>query len=434
MNIEKLYQEFLGSSGISTDSRNLKQNQLFFTLKGELFDANDYVDEALKKGARIVIADRAGMKDKPGVWYVDDALKALQQLASFHRKQWGGTVFAITGSNGKTTTKELMALVLSQKYQLLATEGNLNNHIGVPLSLLKLKKEELAIIEMGANHQGEIRELCLIAKPDTGLITNIGKAHLEGFGGIEGVEKGKGELFDYLAENGKKAVVDGSSEVLMRMAKARNLPFFSYGDLASEVPGQLNSAEERIDGSFMWKNERYSFRSELFGSYNYTNILAAVAAGLMFEVDPLMIVKAVQSYEPQNNRSQRLTGKSNSVIQDAYNANPSSMALSLTAFSKMNADKKMVILGDMYELGKEEQREHEKILELIGSCAIDKVLLVGPRFGSFSRKDFSSFHFFETTEACITYLEELCPKGFTILMKGSRKNTLEKATKCLLDC
>jgi UDP-N-acetylmuramoyl-tripeptide--D-alanyl-D-alanine ligase len=435
MLIEPIYSEFLLSSGVTTDTRTIKGNALYFALKGEHFDGNDFVEEALAKGCRAAVSDRPGLNAAGNVFLVDNTLHALQQLASFHRRKWGGQVLAITGSNGKTTTKELLHAVLSQQYRVLATEGNLNNHIGVPLTLLKLKNEELAIIEMGANHKGEIAALCEIAGPDTGIITNIGKAHLEGFGGLEGVRKGKGELYDYLAAHGGTAIADLSDPVLASMAGERKLKVFSYGMGGGfDVNGHLDAHDDQIEGSFDTGGDSSPLRSGLFGAYNFRNMLAAAAAGIFMKVPHRAITEAVERYVPQNNRSQTVRGKTNTLILDAYNANPTSMRNALAEFEQRNHPGKIAILGDMFELGADEQKEHRALLEQLVNSNIKTVLLVGERFGTFAEDPVFPFHFFNTLEDCIAYLRKHPPENALIMLKGSRKNALENATKLLLDC
>lgn len=439
MSIDSIYSEFLASSGVTSDTRSIRGNELFFALKGEHFDGNQFVGEALAKGCRCAVADHQGLEGTDRVIVVENTLRTLQQLASFHRKRWGRQVLAITGSNGKTTTKELLHAVLATKYNVLATEGNLNNHIGVPLTLLKIRNEELAIIEMGANHQGEIALLCEIALPDMGIITNIGKAHLEGFGGLAGIRKGKGELYDFLASAGGVAITDMSDPVLASMVGERKLEVFSYGQGDGfEVNGTLSASVDHIEGTFSTGNSDYPLQSRLFGAYNFRNLLAAAAAGVYMEVPPEAIIRATESYVPQNNRSQVITGKTNTVILDAYNANPTSMGAALSEFGQRDHPHKMVILGDMFELGVDEYREHEALLQQLTDMNpdknIEKVMLVGERFATFAGNPAFPFIFFKTLDACMEYLVENPPVNALIMLKGSRKNALENATKLLLDC
>lgn len=435
MSIESIYHEFLASSGVTTDTRSIGGNEIFFALKGEHFDGNHFVQEALDKGCRYAVADRPGLQGTDRVVVVENALHTLQQLASHHRRNWGGQVLAITGSNGKTTTKELVHAVLAAKYKVLATEGNLNNHIGVPLTLLKITNEQVAIIEMGANHQREIAVLCEIAMPDAGIITNIGKAHLEGFGGLAGIRKGKGELYDYLASTNGTAIADLSDPVLASMTGERRLKVFSYGQgQGFDVCGTLSASVDHIEGTFTVGNSSYPLRSALFGAYNFRNLLAAAAAGVYMEVPQDEIPAAVESYVPQNNRSQVIKGKTNTVILDAYNANPTSMGAALAEFEQREHSRKMVILGDMFELGEDEHKEHEALLRQLTVSNMDKVMLVGEQFGAFAGSPAFPFHFFNTLDACMEHLRKDPPTHALIMLKGSRKNALENATKLLLDC
>jgi len=434
MNIEELYSIFVGSSGVTTDTRAIAGGEIFFALKGENFDGNKFVGEALERGCRFVVADDPSLASLDRLEVVKDALEVLQELAAFHRRRWKGGVLAITGSNGKTTTKELVASVLAVRYKILFSKGNLNNHIGVPLTLLKLKDEEIAIIEMGANHQGEIARLSEIAAPDVGMITNIGKAHLEGFGGLEGVKKGKGELYDYLSLHGGLAIVNMSDPILAAMVRERGLKHFSYGTTKDcTVQGELKESGNEINGFFTVTGEEYVMRSGLFGAYNFMNMLSAAATGIYYDVLPDDISKGIASYIPENNRSQVIKGISNTLIMDAYNANPTSMSLALDDFERYSHDKKMVILGDMYELGEDELREHEAILKKLAESGLRDVLLVGERFSRFSANPDFPFRFFPNLGKCMDYLRETKPEKSLILLKGSRKNALEKLTSVLLD-
>jgi len=435
MSIESIYNKFISSSGVTTDTRFIQGNEIFFALKGEHFDGNNFVENALARGCRWAVADRSSLVGRDRVIVVNDALDTLQQLSAYHRKQWGGKILAITGSNGKTTTKELLLAVLSKKYRVLATAGNLNNHIGVPLTLLKIKDEQLAIIEMGANHTGEIAVLCGIASPDMGIITNIGKAHLEGFGGLTGVRRGKGELYDYLERNDGIVIADMSDPVLNSMVRERKLNVVSYGQgTGFDVDGHLTASGDRIRGTFTHANNEYPLRSGLFGAYNFKNLLAAAAAGIYMNVPPEAIADAVEHYAPRNNRSQTIKGKSNTLILDAYNANPSSMKGALDEFEQRDHPNKIAILGDMFELGEDEHKEHEAVLKRLTGSNINMTMLVGERFGTFAGNPEYPFLFFNTLEQCLEHLEHDLPRNALIMLKGSRKNALENATNLLLDC
>lgn len=434
MEIEALYNEFLESDGATTDTRTASENQLFFALKGEQFDGNIFVQDALDRGCRMVVSDDPAYKDTPRVFLTESSLDTLQQLAHYHRKRSDAHFIGITGSNGKTTTKELIAKVLSTTFPTLVTHGNLNNHIGVPLTLLQLKGEQVAVIEMGANHVGEIAQLCRIADPDTGLITNIGKAHLEGFGSIEGVKKGKGELYDHLASKQGKAYVNISDPVLVEMASDRSLSTIPYAVGATgslyAVPAQKGPFAA---GTLVLGDASYDIRSSLVGSYNLQNIMAAISIGVSMDIPVGKILAAVASYVPGNNRSQQLKGKSNTLVLDAYNANPASMAGSVEHFATESGKPSMVILGDMLELGDEAESEHVHLLSRLVELSFDLTLLVGTHF--FALRDAGyPFLFFRDMDDCIQHLAEEPPSGYHILLKGSRKIGVERATKILLDC
>jgi UDP-N-acetylmuramoyl-tripeptide--D-alanyl-D-alanine ligase len=432
--IKDIYKRFLDAGIVSTDTRSIEGGEIFFALKGDNFDGNRFVHTALEKGCSYVVADDPSFVDIPKVLIVKDSLRTLQELANFHRSKLDIKVLAITGSNGKTTTKELVSAVLKKKYRLLSTRGNLNNHIGVPLTILEIKDEELAVIEMGANHLGEISLLCEIADPDVGLITNIGKAHLEGFGGIEGVEQAKGELYDFIAMKGGNALVNGSEHRLSDMASARGLNQYSYGlKHEFDLHGELTTSTSRMEGEFFIRESSYKIESALFGKYNFMNILSAAAAGVYFGVDPMDISEAIRDYHPDNNRSQVSKGKSNTLILDAYNANPTSMISALEEFVRIDAAKKMLILGDMYELGDSTYAEHETILNFLAGSTIRDILLVGDYFAQFTNDRRFPFNYFSNIDECIGHISAESPSGYLILLKGSRKNSLEKATKLLLD-
>ena len=435
MKIEALYQIFIDSAGVTTDTRTIKGDEIFFALKGENYDGNRFVQDALTAGCRFVVAEDLSVQGLKDVLVVPDALKLLQELAAYHRVRWGGEVLAITGSNGKTTTRELVAAVLSRKFEVLSSDGNLNNHIGVPLTILKIRDEELAVIEMGANHIGEIALLCEIASPNSGIITNIGRAHLEGFGSLEGVMRAKGELYDFLAQRAGLAIVNMSDLVLKQMAMQRGLKIFSYGlESGYEVTGMLQESQDEIRGSFMIGDDGYVLRSELFGAYNFMNMLTASAAGVCYGVPAGEISAAISGYRPENNRSQIMRGRTNTLIMDAYNANPTSMSLALEEFIQRDHPQKMVILGDMYELGEDSEREHEDVLTRLAESGIREVLLVGERFGHFSATPAFPFRFFAGLKECMEFLRDNRPENHLILLKGSRKNALEKTTNLLLDC
>ena len=428
MNIPELYELFLASTGISTDSRNCPQGSIFFALKGDRFDGNDYLDQALDGGAAYVVADRERLTEGNGIIRVEDSLRALQELANYHRRQMKATVIAITGTNGKTTTKELTAAALGSQYEILYTEGNLNNHIGVPLTLLRLQPEhELAIIEMGANHRGEIAELCRIAQPEYGLITNVGKAHLEGFGSFEGVIGTKTELYDYLRETGGRVFANLGNPYLKKF-----YPFLSVIGYATEPDARSFVYGEADDEAAMlsltWhkeQDEQHRLPTHLAGSYNLENALAAICIASWFGVDSERINRAIGEYIPQNNRSQNKKTDRNELIVDTYNANPSSMQAALENFSKLKVMNRMLILGGMQELGAYSREEHEKLVQTILRNPVDQVCLVGKEFQALDSIP-SEWKVFGSTEELILFLDEDKPAGFTILIKGSRGNQLEK--------
>ncbi len=427
MKIEKLYSLFQNATGIATDSRQIKKGQIFFALKGENFNGNKYATQALREGASYAIVDEK-VSDNEDIILVDNVLKCMQRLATYHREILGIPVIAITGTNGKTTTKELVSNVLAKKYKVTYTQGNFNNHIGVPITLLSLTKEtEIAVVEMGANHQGEIGTLCQIAKPNFGIITNIGKAHLEGFGSFENVVKTKSELYNYLKQSGNGYVFYNEDDDLLRQ--------LSIG-LKSESYGMNGAADARLvligANPFLrvsWKN--YEINTQLVGNYNFDNVAAAVCIGQHFKVDDGLIVSALSEYKPQNNRSQlQTTANNNTVIIDAYNANPESMRLSIENFSKFQSSEKILIIGDMLELGDACNLEHEKILNQIQQLNFKKVFVIGKHFNVFINK-FKHFNFMKNTDEMCNYLVNNPLNNKTVLLKASRGIKLEKTLQYL---
>lgn len=397
---------------------------MFFALKGENFNGNKFAMESLEKGASAAIVDEdiAGGSDTR-IIRVENVLESLQNLASHYRKQLGIPVLAITGSNGKTTTKELCKAVLSRKYTVQATEGNLNNHIGVPLTLLSIQPEcNMAIVEMGANHPGEIDALCHIADPDYGLITNIGKAHLEGFGGIEGVARAKGELFRYLMENSKTIFLNGGNEWLTGQVPADYPKTIRYN-----MAGGLQAAQTSTDPylSITLNNDNStSIQTRLAGGYNTENVLAAFTVGLHFGIPVDQIKEAIEGYEPVNNRSQIIKTSRNTVFMDAYNANPSSMAAAIEEFLKVGSSGKMIILGEMREVGNNSEAEHFEIAGYLKNYGVSRVYLVGSAFEKSARQ--AGFQYAPSVDQLIEMLKENLPEGYFILVKGSRSNRLEK--------
>jgi len=422
MEIEELYRLYRRSHGVSTDTRADLDNRLFFCLKGPNFDANEFVQEALEKGALAVISDDVKHRGKEGVIVVNNSLEALQELAIRHRKSFSFPVFGLTGSNGKTTNKELIHAVLAKKYRTYATKGNLNNHIGVPLTILDIGDDaEFAVIEMGANHQGEIRELSKISDPDYGMITNIGKAHLEGFGGLEGVKKGKKELFDHIRAKGAKLFVNGDDQVLMEISEGIERTLFG-SDTSFFVSGKIERSTPTLSFSFQFEGYRSSeVITKLTGDYNFNNLMAAVCLGKYFGVENTDIEAALADYTPTNNRSQIQKTENNTLILDAYNANPTSMLAAIENLSKMPSTRKMALLGHMLELGDDAKAEHESVLQKLQELKID-AMLVGKHFKECN----PDFKVFDNSEELRDYLKENPLKGFQILVKGSRSVQMEK--------
>lgn len=420
MNLSALYQIFLDCQLVTTDSRNCPEGSLFIALKGESFNGNAFAGKALETGCAYAIIDEPEYAVEGDQRYilVDDCLQTLQKLANYHRRQLGTRVIGITGTNGKTTTKELISAVLSQSHNILYTLGNLNNHIGVPSTLLRLKAEhDLAVIEMGANHPGEIKFLSEIVEPDCGIITNVGKAHLEGFGSFEGVIKTKGELYDFLRKKeGSTVFIHHDNAYLMNIAGGLNLiPYGTEDDLY--VNGRITGNSPYL--TFEWKagkdGETYQVQTQLIGEYNFPNALAAITIGLFFGVEAAKINEALAGYTPQNNRSQLKKTNDNTLIIDAYNANPTSMMAALQNFRNMEVPHKMLLLGDMRELGAESAAEHQKIADYIKECDFEEVWLVGEQFAAAEH----SFKTYPNVQEVIKELETNKPKGYTILIKGS---------------
>lgn len=426
--IERLYEAFLKcNQKVCTDTRKLDKGSIFFCLKGANFNANEFALKALEGGCAYVVVDEEKYVTNENIFFVKDVLKALQQLANHHRKQLKLKVLAITGSNGKTTNKELINAVLTKSFKTLATVGNLNNHIGVPLTLLSLTKEhEIAIVEMGANHQGEIKELCEIAEPDYGLITNIGKAHLEGFGGVEGVKKGKGEMYQYISKRGGRVFINADDAVLHEMAGAMDKITYGTTKLYDVIGKQING-DEFV--SFKWTT-RYNekdwnklplIKTHIIGHYNFINLLCAACVGNYFKVDIEKINEALSEYVPDMNRSQLEKTANNTLILDAYNANPSSMKVAIENFAKLDSDNKLLIIGDMFELGEYASEEHKKIVDLINEKKLSNVILIGSEFS----KTNSGFKTFLNTQDCLANLKSEPQKNKLILIKGSRGMKLE---------
>lgn len=422
MSIEQLYSLYLQYPSVQTDTRKLKKGDLFFALKGENFNGNTFAKQALEAGAVAAVIDEKEYEIPGKTTLVDNVLKTLQELAGHHRDQFSIPFLAITGSNGKTTTKELLHAVLSTSYKTYTTEGNLNNHIGIPLTILRIKKDaEMAVIEMGANHLGEIAGYCLYTKPTHGIITNCGKAHLEGFGGLEGVRKGKGELFDYLREHNGTAFVMWDYEYLQDMSKGIS-GIIKYGSRDAHVTGEVKKSEPYLELQVTQGINNGLVKTQLVGDYNLPNVLAAITAGVYFKVPEEQIVSAIEKYSPSNSRSQLLKKGSNQVILDAYNANPSSMKLAIENFARLKAAKKILILGAMAELGPGSQQEHEQLVSLIGLYPWEKVVLVGGDFLTFKHPYIQ----FTNSREAKEWFQQQHFENTHILVKGSRSMQMEK--------
>ena len=420
MDITALYQIFLSCTGVTTDSRNCPEGSLFIALKGDTFNGNAFAAKALETGSAYAVVDEAAYVPAGDTHYilVDNCLRTLQQLANYHRRQLGTRIIGITGTNGKTTTKELISAVLSQKYNILYTLGNLNNPIGVPLTLLHLKAEhELGVVEMGASHPGDIKELVEIAEPDYGIITNVGKAHLEGFGSFEGVIRTKGELYDYLRRQGNSTIfIHQDNPYLTQIAWGLNP--VTYGEEDNlYINGHVTGNSPYL--TFEWKagkaGERHEVQTQLIGDYNFPNALAAITIGHFFGVEAAKIDRALHEYEPRNNRSQLKKTAENTLIIDAYNANPTSMLAAISNFHNMQAGGKMLILGDMRELGKDSPGEHQKIVDCLQEYGFKDVALVGELFAA-TRHTYPTY---PDAPALIAELQKNKPCGKTILIKGS---------------
>ena len=426
MNIEELYEIYKKHPVVCTDTRSISSGCIFFALKGEKFNGNSFSDDALGKGASFAVIDEKIYKKDDRFILVDDVLTCLQRLANYHRRQLKCPVIAITGSNGKTTTKELINRVLEKKFKTHCTKGNLNNHIGVPLTLLSAPADcEMLVVEMGANHQKEIATLSGIAMPDFGIINNVGKAHLEGFGGIEGVKKGKGELYEFLSEHHGSVFINGDNPVLLQMAKERNVKHrIVYGkEDAFYCSGKLVSSFPFLKVKWKAGGDKGIIDSKMIGEYNFENILAAVCIGSHFGVGADAICSAIENYAPDNSRSQIIIRGSNTIILDAYNANPSSMEAALKNFAVMEGRNKMVFLGEMAELGEESEQEHKRISELLKGYRFDKVVLVGKNFSGITT-DLPA-DYFPSSTAVADWIRNQKIAEATILIKGSRSSKME---------
>ena len=462
--MENIYEKFLESTAVSIDSRNCPEGAMFIGIKGANFDGNLFVEKALEQGCKYAITDNPEIGvGSPNIIHVEDSLKTLQDLACYHRMKFNIPVIGITGTNGKTTSKELISTVLSKEYNTLFTQGNLNNHIGVPLTLLRLNRgHQIAVIEMGANHPKEIEFLCNIARPNFGIITNVGKAHLEGFGSFEGVKKTKGELYDFIKSVDGKIFLHADNPHLCDMANAVTEPvdvlmtdvLMTEGNSGNNVPAFANSLDAikygeadcnfvsgnivsctpyinvdlRLNGNLAGEKASYNVQTQLIGDYNLSNILSAACIGRYFGVMDEDIVSALRDYTPTNNRSQCTKTESNTLIVDAYNANPTSMDAALRNFSKIDAASKALILGDMKELGEDSIMEHNKILALISSLGFEKVYLVGSEFTAVAA---GAYPCFENVEAMKEHLTANPIVDYTILIKGSNSTKLTQIINSL---
>ncbi len=424
MDINELYQIYLEHPSVQTDTRKVQEGDIFFALKGPNFNGNLFAEQALQKGSSFCVVDEEISFTDKRVIRVEDVLTTLQMLAKKHREQFDIPFIAITGSNGKTTTKELIHAVLSTKYKTYTTEGNLNNHIGVPLTILKIKKDaEIAVIEMGANHQKEIASYCVYALPSHGLITNCGKAHLEGFGGIEGVRKGKGELYKYLKGHHGSIFLFNDLDYLKDMSRGiENIITYGTGIDAADIEGVVLDDKEYLKVKINKGASIDSINTQLIGGYNLPNVLAAICVGKNFQVSDENIKNALESYTPSNSRSQLLQSGSNAIILDAYNANPSSMKVAIENFANMPGSNKILMLGGMMELGEESKEEHVNLVKLIKQYNWEKVVLVGNQY----QEIHEDYIYFPTVIEAREWFREMNFEKKQLLIKGSRSIQMEK--------
>ncbi len=432
MEIKEIYNLFKECNSIvCTDTRQIFKGSIFIALRGDNFNGSKFAKEALEKGCKYAIIDDPGLKTNDKIILVNDSLKTLQELANFHRKQFRIPVIAITGTNGKTTTKELISTVLQKKYKTTFTTGNLNNHIGVPLTLLKINSDtEIAVIEMGANHPGEINALCKIAEPDYGLITNVGKAHLEGFGSFEGVVQTKTEMYRYINKYGKGIFINTDNNILMNNVMSNTLITYGTGN-NSHIIGRNPASDPLLEFEWNTNNEKKRQKSttNLVGIYNFENVLAAICIGNYFKVSHTDINNAIAEYKPSNNRSQVMKTVNNTLVLDAYNANPTSMTVAIENFTQMKETNKAMVIGDMLELGADSVNEHKIILNRIIESNIPEVYLVGKVFSEIS--SYSGYKTFKTVELFNDFLKKEPLKNKLILIKGSHGIHLEKTVEFL---
>lgn len=423
--IEKIYQYYSQKYLVSTDSRKIEEGCVFVALKGERFDGNDFAYQVAQENiAACVIADRKDLPHHERLFIVEDSLTALQELARLHREKCNIPIIGITGTNGKTTTKELTAAVLSKKYNLIYTQGNFNNHLGLPLTVLRIKPDtEMAVVEMGANHPNEIAQLCTIANPDFGIITNIGKAHLEGFGSFEGVVKTKNELYDFIRNKNGRLFVNHDNELLVKLSNG--IDSLTYGkNNSADIKASIVSSNPYL--IINWEGNE--IKTNLVGDYNFENVMAAISVGCHFNVEKDLIIEALENYTPTNNRSQFIRSEKNEIVMDAYNANPVSMHHAIKNFRNISSENTLLILGDMRELGKDSEKEHQAIISLIKELKFENVILVGEEFKKTAGTDFTTF---TNVEELLTYINSNDISGKKILIKGSNSIRLEKIVNVL---
>lgn len=427
--LESIYNSFLAGSRITTDSREVKTGDIFIALKGENHNGNTFAEKAVAQGAKHVVIDEAAYNTAPQCVLVPDTLRFLQQLANHHRRKLNIPILGITGTNGKTTTKELCHAVLSKKYNTVATKGNLNNHIGVPLTLLSMDAStEFGIVEMGANHPGEIKELCKIVEPDYGIITNIGYAHLEGFGSYENITQTKRALYESVKEKSGILFVNGEDKLLCQLSEDQKR--YTYGIDGHFTNGEVVQTTPYLVYALKTHHGQLYIRTKLIGGYNFDNAMAATTVGTYFNIDPLQIQAAIETYTPSNLRSQLLKTERNTIILDAYNANPSSMQVAISNFGEMKADNKLLIIGEMRELGAISEESHKNIVELMKKNNFPRVFLVGSSFESIAN-NYTFTRYFPDTDTLIEYLKANEIRHAFILIKGSRGNKLERITEYL---
>lgn len=423
--IEKIYQYYSKKYLVSTDSRKIEEGCVFVALKGERFDGNDFAYQVAQDNiAACVIADRKDLPHHERLFIVEDSLTTLQEVARLHRERCNIPIIGITGTNGKTTTKELTAAVLSKKFNLIYTQGNFNNHLGLPLTILRIKPDtEMAVVEMGANHPNEIDQLCTIANPDFGIITNIGKAHLEGFGSFEGVVKTKNELYDFIRNKNGKLFVNHDNELLMNLSNGIDIQTYGKDNNANIKASIVSSNPYLI---INWEGNE--IKTNLVGDYNFENVMAAISVGCHFNIEKNLIIEALENYTPTNNRSQFIKSEKNEIVMDAYNANPVSMHHAIKNFRNISSDNTLLILGDMRELGKDSEKEHKIIVNLIKELKFENVILVGSEFKKTAGTDFTTF---DNVDELLSYINDNNISGKKILIKGSNSIRLEKIVNVL---